>query len=258
MRVYWFVGLCFFSIIQNSSAEQHSQAETRSKSSDVVEDKAVESKASLEVLSGSSVYQNLGKDWLYISLFKTKDLISSNSSKPESYTKLDFTVVSKRFSVRKFRKFWLDTVVIEHGTDLLRQYGTDFDLFFSVLEGPLKQGDQATIKLIKPKAGHSYTEFSINHQKLAYLSPEFIGLLAQGLVGTHPPSVAFKNALLGKSVKPSPKEADYKKLSPTLARVNEIANWVGEATSPAIATSKLNESKAEAADKSAALIADEG
>lgn len=177
-----------------------------------------------ENLIGSAVYRSLNKDWLYFSLYQMSDVISKKEQ-GDYYSRLEFTVLSKRFSQRKFRRFWLDTVVVEHGTDLLREKGEEFDQFFSVLKKSLKQGDLLALEQQAVGTAQEHTLFSINYQPMVRLDPSFLPLLAQSLLGTHPPSLNFKQYLLGLKADQSLEIAQYQQLKPSLSRISQTKSW---------------------------------
>lgn len=172
-------------------------------------------------LKGYGAFSHLNKDWMLLALY-------SNAEKAEtifdvqSVQRLEIKIATEKFTSRRFRALWLETLSIEHGAEKIVAMEQDLQQFFDVLQGPLIEGDTL---IIERTAGG--TGLTINYYDLAVLSEEFLPMLVQSLVGKHPPTQALKSGLLGEdSLRDQMKlSIRFERLEPTLPRISEVSRW---------------------------------
>ena len=169
-------------------------------------------------LQGYGAFSNLNKDWMLLALYSNTDG-STGQTNPQ---RLEIKISTKKFSPRRFRSLWLETIAVEHGPDNVASMQGELKQFFDMLKGPLKKGD--TLILERTELG---TEIRINYHTLAQLSTDFLPMVVQSLVGKHPPTQALKTGLTGGDSLRGQTNLSmrFERLEPTLPRISEISRW---------------------------------
>ena len=170
-------------------------------------------------LQGYGAFSNLNKDWMLMALYTDKTDETSPIAVPQ---RLEIKIATKKFSPRRFRSLWLETLAVEHGTDKVAAMESELKQFFDILQGPLKSGD--TLIIERTELGN---EVRINYHTLANLSSDFLPLIVQSLVGKHPPTQALKTGLRGEDSLRAQTNLSirFERLEPTLPRIAEISRW---------------------------------
>lgn len=171
-------------------------------------------------LQGYGAFSNLNKDWMLMALYSNSSPVENDSAKTPQ--RLEIKIATKKFSPRRFRSLWLETLAVEHGTEKVAAMQGELKQFFALLKGPLKSGD--TLILERTEVG---TEVKINYHSLANLSADFLPTLVQSLVGKHPPTQALKTGLIGEDSLRGQTNLSirFERLEPTLPRIAEISRW---------------------------------
>ncbi len=171
-------------------------------------------------LQGYGAFSNLNKDWMLMALYSTSSSEENDSAKTPQ--RLEIKIATKKFSPRRFRSLWLETLAVEHGTEKVAAMQGELKQFFAILKGPLKSGD--TLILERTEVG---TEVKINYHSLANLSADFLPTLVQSLVGKHPPTQALKTGLIGEDSLRGQTNLSirFERLEPTLPRIAEVSRW---------------------------------
>ena len=173
-------------------------------------------------LKGYGAFSNLNKDWMLMALY------GNTSTADQAFTaqRLEIKIVAKKFSSRRFRQLWLETLAVEHGTEKVALMQDDLQTFFNIVQGSLKQGDTLIIERIEVE-GLPITDVKLNYHNLAQLSEGFLDTLVQSLVGKHPPTQALKTGLTGQQgLRAQTNLAiQFDRLEPTLPRIAEISRW---------------------------------
>ena len=170
-------------------------------------------------LQGYGAFSSLNKDWMLMALYTDKADETSPIAAPQ---RLEIKIATKKFSPRRFRSLWLETLAVEHGTDKVAAMETELKQFFDILQGPLKSGD--TLIIERTELG---SEVRINYHTLANLSSDFLPVIVQSLVGKHPPTQALKTGLRGEDSLRAQTNLSirFERLEPTLPRIAEISRW---------------------------------
>lgn len=182
-------------------------------------------------LQGYGAFTNLNKDWMLMALYghtqmKTEGQVGISSSQnpdvqiiPE---RLEIKIATEKFSKRRFRALWLETLAVEHGTDQVQEMGPELERFFSAFKGQLKRGDSLVLEVEDHK-----TKVTLDYQTIATLPDTFLYQLVSSLVGTHPPSKALRQGLTGAgSVREQGDLAiRFERLEPTLPRIAQVSRW---------------------------------
>jgi hypothetical protein len=170
-------------------------------------------------LQGYGAFSNLNKDWMLMALYNSVATDTNPSVQPQ---RLEIKIATKKFSPRRFRSLWLETLAVEHGTDKVAAMQSELKQFFNVIQGSLKKGD--AIILERSENG---TEVKINYHTLAKLSGDFLPTIVQSLVGKHPPTQALKSGLMGETGlrEQTNMGIRFDRLEPTLPRIAEISRW---------------------------------
>jgi hypothetical protein len=173
-------------------------------------------------LKGYGAFSNLNKDWMLMALY------GNTSTADQAFTaqRLEIKIAAKKFSSRRFRQLWLETLAVEHGTEKVALMQDDLQTFFNIVQGSLKQGDTLIIERIEVE-GLPITDVKLNYHNLAQLSEGFLDTLVQSLVGKHPPTQALKTGLTGQQgLRAQTNLAiQFDRLEPTLPRIAEISRW---------------------------------
>ena len=173
-------------------------------------------------LQGYGAFSNLNKDWMLMALY------GSASTAGQAFTaqRLEIKIAAKKFSSRRFRQLWLETLAVEHGTEKVALMQDDLQKFFNIMQGSLKQGDTLILERTEVE-GLPITDVKLNYHNLAQLSDGFLDTLVQSLVGKHPPTQALKTGLTGQqSLRDQTNTAiRFDRLEPTLPRIAEISRW---------------------------------
>lgn len=173
-------------------------------------------------LKGYGAFSNLNKDWMLMALY------GNTSTADQAFTaqRLEIKIAAKKFSSRRFRQLWLETLAVEHGTEKVALMQDDLQAFFNIVQGSLKQGDTLIIERIEVE-GLPITDVKLNYHNLAQLSEGFLDTLVQSLVGKHPPTQALKTGLTGQQgLRAQTNLAiQFDRLEPTLPRIAEISRW---------------------------------
>ncbi len=173
-------------------------------------------------LKGYGAFSNLNKDWMLMALY------GNTSTADQAFTaqRLEIKIAAKKFSSRRFRQLWLETLAVEHGTEKVVLMQDDLQTFFNIVQGSLKQGDTLIIERIEVE-GLPITDVKLNYHNLAQLSEGFLDTLVQSLVGKHPPTQALKTGLTGQQgLRAQTNLAiQFDRLEPTLPRIAEISRW---------------------------------
>lgn len=172
-------------------------------------------------LQGYGAFTHLNKDWMLLALYSNPQ----DSAAPfdvQNVQRLEIKIAAEKFTSRRFRSLWLETLSIEHGADKIAVMEQDLQELFDLLKGPLIEGD--TLVIERTSAG---SELKLNYHDLATLSDEFLPMLVQSLVGKHPPTQALKSGLLGEdSLRDQMKlSIRFERLEPTLPRISEVSRW---------------------------------
>jgi hypothetical protein len=180
---------------------------------------ASENDAESSELQGYGAFSNLNKEWMLMALYTDKADEISSIATPQ---RLEIKIATKKFSPRRFRSLWLETLAVEHGTDKVAAMENELKQFFDILQGPLKSGD--TLIIERTELGN---EVRINYHTLANLSSDFLPLIVQSLVGKHPPTQALKTGLRGEDSLRAQTNLSirFERLEPTLPRIAEISRW---------------------------------
>ena len=173
-------------------------------------------------LKGYGAFSNLNKDWMLMALY------GNTSTADQAFTaqRLEIKIAAKKFSSRRFRQLWLETLAVEHGTEKVALMQDDLQTFFNIVQVSLKQGDTLIIERIEVE-GLPITDVKLNYHNLAQLSEGFLDTLVQSLVGKHPPTQALKTGLTGQQgLRAQTNLAiQFDRLEPTLPRIAEISRW---------------------------------
>lgn len=173
-------------------------------------------------LQGYGAFSQLNKDWMLLALY-SKEEDGVNETIPQ---RLEIKIVTEKFSQRRFRQLWLETLAVEYGATKMVRMRSELDQFFNVFQGPLKQGDTLTIERGEID-GLPVTNVALNYHDLAQLPNGFLDSFVQSLVGKHPPTQALKSGLMGnESIRHQMDLAiRFDRLEPTLSRIAEISRW---------------------------------
>ncbi|OUS40206.1 hypothetical protein A9R00_07205 [Oleispira antarctica] len=173
-------------------------------------------------LQGYGAFSNLNKDWMLMALY------GNGSTGDQEFTaqRLEIKITAKKFSSRRFRQLWLETLAVEHGTEKVALMQSDLQKFFNIVQGSLKQGDTLIIERTEVE-GLPITDVKLNYHNLAQLSEGFLDTLVQSLVGKHPPTQALKAGLTGQQGLRAQTNLgiQFDRLEPTLPRIAEISRW---------------------------------
>lgn len=183
-------------------------------------------------LQGYGAFTDLNKDWMLMALYGQSAMkdqqadtqLSSSQSQNMAIipTRLEIKIATEKFSQRRFRALWLETMAVEYGTVGVQRLNEQLESFFAVLKGPLQRGDMLVLEV---EDGH--THVAIDYQPLARLPENFLHQLVASLVGKHPPSKALRQGLTGGSS--AREQADlairFERLEPTLPRIAQISRW---------------------------------
>lgn len=170
-------------------------------------------------LQGYGAFSNLNKDWMLMALYNLKQAKDSNIQRPQ---RLEIRIATEKFSQRRFRQLWLETLAVEHGAKKVQEAEAELQNFFSIIQAPLKRSD--ILVLERTKLG---TEVNINYHTLGTLPVGFLDFLVQGLIGKHPPTQALKTGLTGLASLRDQTELSirFERLEPTLPRISELSRW---------------------------------
>lgn len=183
------------------------------------------------MLQGYGAFSHLNKDWMLMALYtlpapviqnNTSELTTELSPRSTIVQRLEIKIAAEKFTERRFRSLWLETLAIEHGADKVAEIEHDLEDFFNMLKGPLIKGD--TLIIERTATGASVR---INYHKLARVSDAFLPLLVQSLVGKHPPTQSLKTSLLGEDSTRDQMILSFRfdDLEPTLPRIAEVSRW---------------------------------
>lgn len=186
------------------------------------------------MLQGYGAFSHLNKDWMLMALYTSSaPALQNNASELPSTTdklspsstiaqRLEIKIAAEKFTERRFRSLWLETLAIEHGADRVAAIEHDLEVFFNMLKGPLIKGDILIIE--RTTAG---AIVRVNYHKLARVSDAFLPLLVQSLVGKYPPTQSLKSSLLGEDSARDQMNLSFRfdDLEPTLPRISEVSKW---------------------------------
>ncbi len=103
-------------------------------------------------------------------------------------------MVADRFSGRRFGQMWRDRIAINNTPEQLKDMGPEIKQFLGAFSGTLRKGDRINIDFL-PASG---SRISINGVEVAWIKkPAFIEPVIRAWVGERPPSVSFKQGVLG-------------------------------------------------------------
>lgn len=187
-------------------------------SADLTESKSL---PDVSAVQGYGAFTHLNKDWMLMALY-TASNESSESSHGSLVQRLEIKITAEKFTERRFRSLWLETLAIEHGANRVAEIESDLQNFFGVLQGPLIVGDIIVIERTPTGA-----DLRINYHKLGIVSEAFLPILVESLVGKYPPSQALKSSLLGRdNVRHQMNlSSRFDQLEPTLPRIAEVSKW---------------------------------
>ncbi len=167
-------------------------------------------------LQGVGVFETLNKPWFMVALYVDK-------SQPQNTNRLEIRVIERQISQQRFRQLWMDALAIAHQDNVWEKHDNEFELFFSILQGPLQINDQLVLE-----RHDNESVLKINLREHARFSSDFIEVLTVSLTGKIVLSPQLKTGLLGELPR---KEAgnllrDFDRLSPSLSRIAETARWL--------------------------------
>lgn len=167
-------------------------------------------------LQGVGVFETLNKPWFMVGLY-------SSNSQPDIVDRLELRVMEEKISQHRFRKLWVEALAVSHHESVWQKHANEFELFFSILHGPLKLNDQ----LVLEREGEEAV-LSINLREHARFSAEFIDVLATSMTGKIVLSPELRAGLLGEISSKERRDLlrDYDRLSPSLGRISETARWL--------------------------------
>jgi hypothetical protein len=170
-------------------------------------------------LQGYGAFSNLNKVWMLMALYSEAATAANQVAQPQ---RLEIKIATKKFSPRRFRSLWLETLAVEHGTEEVAAMQPELKQFFNIIKGTLQKGD--TLIIERTESG---TEVRINYHTLARLSFGFLPTMVQSLVGKHPPTQALKAGLMGGEGLREQTNLGirFERLEPTLPRIAEISRW---------------------------------
>lgn len=170
-------------------------------------------------LRGYGAFSSLNKDWMLMALYSDAVEDAALENTPQ---RLEIKITTEKFSPRRFRSLWLETLAVEHGTAKVEAMKGELKQFFNVLQGPLKKGDVLIVEVVG-----KITEIKINYHTLAKLSEGFLPTIVQSLIGKHPPTQALKIGLTGHAGLREQTNLGirFDRLEPTLPRIAEISRW---------------------------------
>jgi hypothetical protein len=173
-------------------------------------------------LQGYGAFSNLNKDWMLMALYSD----AATDDKELTPQRLEIKISTKRFSPRRFRQLWLETLGVEHSPEKMMAMQNELQQFFNIVQDPLKQGDALIIERTEID-GLLVTDIKLNYHSLTQLSEGFLGNLVQSLVGKHPPTQALKAGLTGQEGLRAQTNLTirFDQLEPTLPRIAEISRW---------------------------------
>lgn len=176
-------------------------------------------------LQGYGAFTNLNKDWMLMALYT-----SGEQNEAAAAQRLEIKISTEKFSTRRFRALWLETLAIEHSAEKIASMEGELEQFFNSFQGPLLKGDSLIIERIATPAGldnEARSVIKMNYHTLATLSPDFLSMIVQSLVGSHPPTQALKTGLTGEdSLKNQARlSTRFERLEPSLPRIVEISRW---------------------------------
>ena len=173
-------------------------------------------------LQGYGAFSHLNKDWMLMALYS--DVTASD--KAPLAQRLEIKIATKKFSPRRFRQLWLETLGVEYSAEKMTAMQDELQQFFNIVQGPLKQGDILIIEHVQIE-GLVITDVKLNYHNLAQLSEGFLDTLVQSLVGKHPPTQALKAGLTGQEGLRAQTNLGirFDRLEPTLPRISEISRW---------------------------------
>jgi hypothetical protein len=174
-------------------------------------------------LQGYGAFSSLNKDWMLMALYSDT---SDKSAQVATAQRLEMKISTEKFSLRRFRSLWLNTLAVEHSAEKIEAIDGELKQFFNIIEGPLKAGDALIIERTNVDK-NVRSEVRINYHTLVNLSADFLPLMVQSLVGKHPPTQALKTGLTGQaSLREQTNLAiRFDRLEPTLPRIAEISRW---------------------------------
>lgn len=183
----------------------------------------------VSMLQGYGAFSHLNKDWMLVALYTVPATQNNTSEATTELTRrvsvvqrLEIKIAAEKFTERRFRSLWLETLAIEHGADKVAEIEHDLEDFFNMLKGPLIKGDILIIE--RTSLGASVR---LNYHKLARVSDTFLPMLVQSLIGKYPPTQSLKSSLLGEDSARDQMSLSFRfdDLEPTLPRISEVSKW---------------------------------
>lgn len=171
-------------------------------------------------------FEILDKEWFLVSLSQSSpDTLSS----PRVGTRLELKAMADDISPRRFRQLWQDALAVSESGDIWREYATDFEIFFQVIQAPLIRGDH----LVLEQSDQSVV-VSINHYEHARLSSGFLAMVLKTLTARIAPIPELKQGLLAQLPDDEQKRLanEFANGEVSLQRISETARWLRIPKSP--------------------------
>lgn len=184
--------------------------------------------AQAEVLSGASVFKELGTDQFAVGLYldtPAEDISQIVSSYGDR--RLEVRLMND-FSKRRWFSLWMQNISINISRDLLSKHAEQLVGMMNQVKGGLKSGDSF---ILRDQAGKGVS-LEVNGVELANsLDKSIFDMFVYSLAGSIPPSNEFRAQILGKQRHPDV-EISLATLVPTPARVELVKGWAAPAEEP--------------------------
>ena len=180
------------------------------------------------VANGSAVFSQLHEEYYYATLFVEQ---SSEDQQVllEQQQRMEFTILVDTWSKRQFLQHWMQAVFISNTEAAQNSADKALDAFAKAIKGELLKGDKFVIERHADKHASVY----LNGSRLMHTSNvDFYPLLLNCWLGNKPPSMEFKQALLGTTLLSPASIASYESLPVSAHRKQQIKSWVAPKRKP--------------------------
>lgn len=173
-------------------------------------------------LNGMALHVQLSKEQFIAALYLTTPTSNARDALTKEEDKaMELRILTDDLYARRFQRMWIEGIAINAGATEMERHAQNLANFSNLLKIKLVKGD---ILRIERSAAKNTTTVILNRQTLDTIADaHFFDLLLRTWLGPVPLSSEFKESLLGGgTVKPELAER-FADISPTSARIAEIA-----------------------------------
>lgn len=172
-------------------------------------------------LNGAASFKDLGEERFVAALYM--DLPSSDYSHITSTTtarRMEMRMTSS-YSKRRWSNLWLQSIAISNRSSQFKSLAEDMVGLFSHQKGGLEANDVVVLAYENDSCS-----YQINGVTLASDLPgELFNLFLNAWIGKAPPSVDFRNAILGKDIDLESLQARLNGINPAQDRIALVEEW---------------------------------